>query len=907
MLRIDIAIKETASVISKNIDRFDDSERGLLSQNILAQLRNLVEYIAQKIYSNGQDIDPNNYSDKKEAWEYIKSKGSFDFLHKFHGLLQKSVSHYTIDENGSERLMLKYYEYLLKIKLFLSRNYGLDILVNLEDFPLNLDEKLTEYYEKISLKINSYHINDTYSDYNDRYYIQKIKPFFVKEEIYYEVTFTIANDKVSKFDRIIAFTRHDILDNYAVKLRIREDYIDILNSRMPIKIIDNWEVSIRNCEFKNFSKIFNMQSVHSNSNEYSLIMKYLTYNKIDFVDIVRLSDNYFYHFKNQITSQARTANFINILEVCRNLIRNNLAGGNVISYLLYKLNNKVIKSQFNNASCYKLSNLNLNMGCLPFDKMPFTTSLISHNPKVHDLFNCINPSNREHEFLARFIKNNAEKKGILFTKLEEISNFSNIQELMKKYNSNVYYKHTNRKLFEYKGFIYIKEYVDNCIDIILEIKKYANEKIEGYTNSVISWLNDSSYKIDCNEKLELLKNMFSESRVALIYGAAGTGKSTIINHISNFWNDKEKIYLANTNPAVNNLKRRVTTKNSYFMTVSKFLSKRNNHTSCDLLVIDECSTISNQDMVSILRKVDCKMLVLVGDVFQIESILFGNWFDIIRRFVNQSAILELKTPYRTTNEKLLTIWNRVRELDIAILEPMVKENYSVRLDKSVLDQPNDDEIILCLNYDGIYGINNINHFLQSNNPNQPVLWGVHDYKVNDPILFNESERFTPLIHNNMKGKIVDINKTESEIFFTIELDIGINEIDADGYDFELLSNKNSKHSIIKFSVKKYPDTDEDDDSFDKLVPFQVAYAVSIHKSQGLEYKSVKIIITNELEELVSHSIFYTAITRAKENLKIYWSPETEKVILSSFEKRDFSRDIGLLKGMINSQGNSRVL
>ena len=343
------------------------------------------------------------------------------------------------------------------------------------------------------------------------------------------------------------------------------------------------------------------------------------------------------------------------------------------------------------------------------------------------------------------------------------------------------------------------------------------------------------------------------------------------------------------------------------MTISKFLSKRNNHISCDLLVIDECSTISNQDMVSILRKVDCKMLVLVGDVFQIESILFGNWFDIIPRFVNQSAILELKTPYRTTNENLLTIWNRVRELDIAILEPMVKENYSVRLDKSVLDQPNDDEIILCLNYDGIYGINNINHFLQSNNPNQPVLWGIHDYKVNDPILFNESERFTPLIHNNMKGKIVDINKTESEIFFTIELDISINEIDADGYDFELLSNKNSKNSIIKFSVKKYPDTDEDDDSFDKLVPFQVAYAVSIHKSQGLEYKSVKIIITNELEELVSHSIFYTAITRAKENLKIYWSPETEKVILSSFEKRDFSRDIGLLKGMINSQGNSREL
>ena len=49
-----------------------------------------------------------------------------------------------------------------------------------------------------------------------------------------------------------------------------------------------------------------------------------------------------------------------------------------------------------------------------------------------------------------------------------------------------------------------------------------------------------------------------------------------------------------------------------------------------------------------------------------------------------------------------------------------------------------------------------------------------------------------------------------------------------------------------------------------IVPFQVAYAVSIHKAQGLEYKSVKIVITNDVEELITHNIFYTAITRAKE-------------------------------------------
>ncbi|WP_198427399.1 C-terminal helicase domain-containing protein [Streptomyces buecherae] len=52
-----------------------------------------------------------------------------------------------------------------------------------------------------------------------------------------------------------------------------------------------------------------------------------------------------------------------------------------------------------------------------------------------------------------------------------------------------------------------------------------------------------------------------------------------------------------------------------------------------------------------------------------------------------------------------------------------------------------------------------------------------------------------------------------------------------------------------------------------MVPFQIAYAVSIHKAQGVEYKSVKVVITDANEESISHSIFYTAITRARERLE----------------------------------------
>ena len=369
----------------------------------------------------------------------------------------------------------------------------------------------------------------------------------------------------------------------------------------------------------------------------------------------------------------------------------------------------------------------------------------------------------------------------------------------------------------------------------------------------------------------------------------------MIKHISNFWADKDKIFLANTHPAVDNLRRKVTAGKSEYNTIARFLSKRNHNTDCDILFIDECSTVSNDDMRRVLEKANFKLLVLVGDIYQIESIYFGNWFSIAQKFVPKTSIFELTHPYRTTNNNLLTVWERVRNLDDAILEALVKNGYVARLDESIFEHTEDDEIILCLNYDGLYGINNINRFLQNSNPNESVVWGINTYKVGDPILFNESNIFSPLIHNNSKGRIVDICPEEQQIRFNIELEESINEIDAWGYDFELIGESEVGKSIISFSVNKYRSTDEDDDDSDStIVPFQVAYAVSIHKAQGLEYDSVKIVITNETEERITHNIFYTAITRAKNNLKIYWSPETEQYVIGRLEAKNSAKDAHLL-------------
>lgn len=151
----------------------------------------------------------------------------------------------------------------------------------------------------------------------------------------------------------------------------------------------------------------------------------------------------------------------------------------------------------------------------------------------------------------------------------------------------------------------------------------------------------------------------------------------------------------------------------------------------------------------------------------------------------------------------------------------------------------------------------------------------------------------------MKGRIKDIEPTENKIRFDVELDIAITDWEAEDYDFTLVGTSDNGNSIISFWVDKYLSTDDDTDSSDAIVPFQVAYAVSIHKAQGLEYKSVKIVITNEVEELITHNIFYTAITRAKEDLKIYWTPETEKKILEGLSLRNYKKDAALLAAMQN--------
>ncbi len=158
----------------------------------------------------------------------------------------------------------------------------------------------------------------------------------------------------------------------------------------------------------------------------------------------------------------------------------------------------------------------------------------------------------------------------------------------------------------------------------------------------------------------------------------------------------------------------------------------------------------------------------------------------------------------------------------------------------------------------------------------------------------------------MKGtiagiKVIDRDTTDERIQFDIELSEKIDE-DMVGWcpDLKVIGKSDNGYPIIQFSVYKTESYDEDNNSSDSrtIVPFQVAYAISIHKSQGLEYDTVKVVITDEIDEMVTHNIFYTAITRAKKNLKIYWTPEVQEKVMSRIKPRDMERDVELLKWYI---------
>ena len=114
-------------------------------------------------------------------------------------------------------------------------------------------------------------------------------------------------------------------------------------------------------------------------------------------------------------------------------------------------------------------------GCIPFDKMPFIYSPLYHNPRLGALFEAINPKGREHELLARQIKNNTEISGRIFTPVSELEHYGDVPALANTYYYKLWFGHRERsQIIVNNGFAYINEYkLDTCniIDKLMTLSK----------------------------------------------------------------------------------------------------------------------------------------------------------------------------------------------------------------------------------------------------------------------------------------------------------------------------------------------------------------------------------------------------------------------------------------------------
>lgn len=880
-------IKEQNDKIERDISRIGILEDGEICSNIIIKLRTFIEHIATYHYVKVKKLpEVVTQSNITSGIPFIYQNKNLKFISDFHNCLQACASHYVVSEVTSPRLMQKYLPYLFKLKKWINDTYDVDILSNLKSINKINDDNSIEFYKPIKeLLVRKVYLHNPHP--LDRYYVNSCHPIIVDDDIIYEITLGIASDYASKFNRFIVFSNEEIPTNYSIRCEFIERKITLSKFATNIKLIQDWCISIRPCEFENFGKILGVdEKIISASNEYSKLMNYLNQNNT-ILDLLMLNSQEYNKIKADILSSTKEIHLFNIIEKARYYLNTYYSEVNLIKYLAYNLNNRTIKSQ----KSYNENNIGLYVknGVKPFCSLPFAMSLVDHNPSLIDLINIFGAPN-EDELVYRKIRNETEVNNVIYHRLDEIFNEdiekikSNITRINNKLNWS-----PESKIENVGDFYYIKHAENSTIYILDQLIDLSRDGLTGYTDFAKARIEQDDITIDSLEKRDIVLSLFSNTKVACIYGPAGTGKSYLARIISDIFKDNKKLYISNTNTAVNNIYRKVGGNIKDFMTIRKYLD---DSISCDILFVDECSMVSNDDMMEILSKKSFKCMILMGDIVQIESINFGNWYKMTKAFLKKNSINELKEIHRTTSAPLKLLWSKLRAKENVIDEVLFQYGMVKELNDESLLVSNEDEILLSLNYNGIYGINNLNNIMQESNKNASIRIWSYIYKIGDPIIFTDNNQFSPVLYNNLKGEIISFNDSLDQVTFTLSVNTILNEIDLDQFkDIKLLKVENGK-SIITIKVDKKFDSDKDENK-SKLVPFQIAYAVSIHKSQGLEFKSVKIVVSKDIDNEITHNIFYTAVTRSSENLTIYWSGDTQKRVLQRILMKYEIRDIGI--------------
>lgn len=907
---IERIIKACDEQITESIDRLDilNDTRDNVSKRILARLHDICDSTL-RLNALHKGLGKVNI---RLAWEQALLNIDTKYLATFYKALNY-IGNRVPDDGQSERLMLRYYEFLWQIRKLLRKSYGISVLHNLEEFPLQIDEIDKQYYELVAKAVDSV-------DYSpgmlgaSRFYVQKKVPFFIGTERYYEVTLQLSGGYATKYNRITAYTKADISSDYSIQVGYEGAKINLWGVDSPIKVITSWKVSIEPSCLNKLAKIVQAPTkLTSKYGEYGSLMGFLTKTGITLLDLIDLREVDFISLIEPIYQDANTSFFKEVLLKLRDLYskESRLSGRNVIRYLLLNLREEtiddVLPNQYN-AKCLR-GQPYISSRCYPFEKNPFLSNLAgrktSESSQIRHIVDILGSDKMDVVRPYLSLKNAVKQTGEIYFEANTIAS----EEAIGKFNASLdsWESSQGYQINHENGLICIDSYEKETIDILQRLLDISFIGNKGQQELNRNFIKNSGIDFTDSLKKQTLSDVFVDSQLLLIYGAAGTGKTTLIDYVSNLMIGRRKLFLTKTHTALQNLKRRINNpgQSADFVSLDSF-TKSLSLPEYDVIFVDECSTIDNRAMLRLLNKIDPNtFLVLAGDIYQIESINFGNWFfyakDIIRA---HGSNVELLSTWRTKDEALISLWNEVRTRDILITEKLVIDGpFSEDISKNVFERLETDEVVLCLNYDGKFGLNNINNYFQNANKEEVVSWHEWSYKVGDPILFNGAKRFS-LLYNNLKGRIVAIKKETDSITFTIDVDTILTEMDCQREDLDFVDIIGDNSTRIRFTVYSYDDSEVEESAEEvrakAVIPFQLAYAVSIHKAQGLEYDSVKVIIPSSNSEKITHGVFYTAITRAKKSLKIYWSAETMKEVVESFSVNETKhRSLEIVKSKLH--------
>ena len=400
--------------------------------------------------------------------------------------------------------------------------------------------------------------------------------------------------------------------------------------------------------------------------------------------------------------------------------------------------------------------------------------------------------------------------------------------------------------------------------------------------------------IEYSAEQELAIREAATSGLLLITGGPGTGKTTILNGILELLGQMQLrcLLAAPTGRAAKRLTE-VTGEDastihrlleaSIDQNTGKMFFVRDEDTplKCDAVIVDEMSMVDVQLLHSLLQAIpQGKRLILVGDPDQLPPVGPGFPFsDMLRS--GQLPTVRLTEIFRQAQESLIVMnahrVNRgempelrnvksdfffMRRQNEEAVAQLIRDLCTTRLPKN-MGIPSEQIQVLSPTRKGGVGTMSLNKMLQAAlNPPTPE----KKERQFGEFIFREGDRVMQIRNNyDIMWKRTDGSEIGTGIF---NGDVGtIKEIDP-----------GAETITIHF------DDREADYDFTQLNELEPAYAMTVHKSQGSEYRAVILTAWNGSPYLLSRSILYTAITRARELLIIVGREETVGVMVENAKK-----------------------